>query len=196
MSIPKGSLVLLLGPGTSLAEFERIADRSGWPLFRVEKGDQDTAYEQIRVTPDRSTAIQYVADPTPKERFLVAYGPLVDSIAYDLGRLFDVETPGEVLERARSAVSDDEKLAAAYQLGVVYPEYNAEVMTTLSAFYQRGSAEVRSAVINGLGYASWGEARPFLESAAHNDPDPELRQNAKCIVDALWPPAAGDKPNP
>jgi hypothetical protein len=187
MANPNGPIVFLLRPATTFSEFQRIADLYGWRIVREAAGDNyRTAFEQIRVTPDGSTAIHYLADPTPKERFLLIYGPQTRAVAFNVGRSFETESSTDVFERVREAASDDEKAAGAYQLAVVFRSYNDEAMNLLRSFYDGGVAAVRYAVINALGYAGWPESRALLERIANDDPEPSLRENARAIVDARW----------
>ena len=187
MTSPNGPIVFLLRPATTFLEFQRIADLYGWRVVREAEGDNyRTAFEQIRVTPDGSTAIHYLADPTPKERFLLIYGPQTRAVAFNVGRSFETESSIEVLERVRRATSDEEKAAGAFQIAVVFRNYSDEAMNLLRSFYDGGVPVVRYAVVNAIGYVGWPESRSFLEGVAEHDPEPSLRENAHAIVDARW----------
>jgi hypothetical protein len=182
-----GPVVYLLCSGTTFEDYQRIADIYGWRVVRASPGDgRLTPFEQVRVTSDGSTAIHYLSDPIPKERFLYIHGPRVGEIAFNVGRSFYTESSEEVLERARTAVSDDDKHAVAYQLAVVFLKFDQEVMNLLEQFYAGGSISVRYAVINAIGYRGWTEARDFLERVAREEPDETLRKNARSICVALW----------
>jgi hypothetical protein len=180
-------LVFLLKPGTTFEDFQRIADLYRWRIVKELPSDAErTAYEQIRVTPDGSTTIHYLADPLVRERFLVVRGPQTGAVAFNAGRSFDCETPDEVIERVRDAGSDKEKAGGAYQLAVVFPDVGEEAMSILRRFYETGSSDVRHAVINAVGWRGWPQGKAFLEQVARDDPDSELRENARDIVATRW----------
>lgn len=186
------SVVFLLGPRTSHADFERFALANGWILHedRPSTGPKD-AHEQSWVTPDRGTAIHYMDDPTPKQRFLVVYGRDTGAVSFDLGANFDITTPIDVTERALLASTDPERIDAAWQLAVVTKDYDEATLDLLKSLYYDASDPVRHAVVNAVGYRGWPEARGFLEEVARDDANPELRENARAIVKAWWGDQAG-----
>lgn len=187
MPTSSGPVVFLLGAGTPRDEFRRLAGLYGWTVAQENDGDgRSSAYEQIWVTDDRSTAIHYLEDPAPEERFAVVYGKRTGEVSFNLGRSFDIKTPGDVLEQARSAASDADKVTAAWRLAVVNKQFNPEALEVLRAFYEGGSAEVRLGVVKAIGYRGWPEARPWLEEVARSAPEEELRKQARVIIDAWW----------
>lgn len=187
MESPNGPVVFLLGKGTPHEEFQRLAGLYGWSVAQENDGDgHQSAYEQVWVTDDRSTAIHYIEDPAPEERFVVVYGKRTGEVAFNLGRSFDIETSDDVMERAREAPTDAGKVTAAWQLAVVFAQFNPEAMRLLRTFYEGGSPEVRQAVVKAVGYRGWPEARAFLEEVEQCAPEPDLREQARSIIDAWW----------
>lgn len=183
---PNGPVVFLLGERTPHAEFERVARGYGWVVHEDRPaGAANLPYEQIWVTTDRGTAIHYLDDPTPAERFLVVYGPDAGDVAFDLGMSCDITTSEDVLDHARQASTDAERATLAWRLAVVSKLFDADAMAWLTDAYRNGSELVRHAVINGVGYRGWEEALPFLEEISQSDPSAELRENAAAIV-AAW----------
>ncbi|AGP41493.1 hypothetical protein SCE1572_47625 [Sorangium cellulosum So0157-2] len=177
--------MFLLGPRTSHADFERFAKAQGWVLHedRPSKGPK-SPYEQIWVTSDQSTAIHYMDDPTPKERFLIVYGRHTGDVAFDVGANLDIETSDDVMDRAVIASTDAERVNVAWQIGVVAKAYDETALDILKSLYDGADDVVRHAVINAVGYRGWPEAMSFLEDVAKDDPSPELRENARAIVEA------------
>lgn len=181
------SVVFLLGPRTSHADFERFARANGWVVHQdLPSTRPREAREQIWVTPDRGTAIHYLDDPTPKERFLLVYGKDTGAVSFDLGANFDITTAEDVTERALLAATDPERSTAAWQLAVVTPDYDEATLDLLKSLYYDASDLVRHAVVNAVGYRGWPEGRDFLEEVARDDPSPELRENARAIVKVRW----------
>lgn len=194
---PNGPIVYLLGNRTSHADFVRFARAKEWLVHeeRPSTGPKNP-YEQIWVTPDRGTALHYMDDPTPKERFLVLYGRDAGTVAIQLGAAnLDIHTSEDVVDRALVASSNPERITVAWQLGVVAKLYDATILDLLKSLYSGADDSVRAAVINAIGYRGWPEARGFLEEIAANDPSADLRQNAREIVAAWWGaiPGSGDK---
>lgn len=156
------------------------------------------AYEQIWTTEDKGTAIHYLDDPVPKERFIIIYGHDDGSVAFDLGVGLgnNIETSDDIMKRAKNAVTYEERIIVAWQLSVVTKSFKQSVMDMLEKFYKDALQEVkntvnaeaiynlRHAIINGIGYRGWDEAFDFLESVVKNDPSPELQENAKVIIGA------------
>lgn len=185
---PEGPLVFLLGNRTDHAGFARFARAREWTLHedRPSQGPK-SAYEQIWVTPDRATAIHYVADPTPKERFVVIYGRDTGDVAFQMGAAnLDIHTRNDVFDRALLAATDPERVTVAWQLAVVAKAYDEAVLDLLKSLYDGADGIVREAVINAIGYRGWPESREFLEEVATADSSADLRQNARDIVRAWW----------
>lgn len=185
---PDEPLVFLLGNRTDHADFVRFARAKEWTLHedRPSKGPK-SAYEQIWVTPDRGTAIHYMADPTPKERFVVIYGRDTGDVAFQMGAAnLDIHTRNDVFDRALVAATDPERVTVAWQLAVVAKVYDEAVLDLLKSLYDGADDIVREAVINAIGYRGWPESRDFLEEVAIADPSADLRQNARDIVHAWW----------
>jgi hypothetical protein len=181
-----GPVVFLLGPRTTHADFERFARQSGFVLLEEHPpAHPKGAYEQVWVTPDRSTAIHYLDDPVPKERFLVVYGPRTGDIAFDVGMSLDSQSSDDAMELALHASTDAARIDAAWKLGVTAKIYDETVLDTLKSLYYYGAREpVRHAVLNAIAYRGWPEARPFLQEIAAQDESPELRDNARAVLDA------------
>lgn len=187
-----GPVVFLLRPETSHADFERLAHASNWILDQDRRStDPRRPHEQIWLTQDRTTAIHYLDDPTPKERFVVVYGRHTGAVAFDLGAGLRVEVAEDVVDRALKASTNAERVAAAWQLAVVTKLHDEAVLDLLKKFYDDSDESVRHAVVNGVGYRGWPEARGFLENVARQDPSPALRENARAIVDAWWGDESG-----
>jgi AcrR family transcriptional regulator len=185
---PDGPLVLLLGSRTGHVDFERFARAKEWILHddRPSNGPK-SAYEQIWVTADRGTAIHYMADPTPKERFVVVYGRGTGDVAFQMGAAqLDVQTRDDVFDQALLADSDPERITAVWRLAVVAKVYDEGVLDLLKSLYDAASDAVREAVINAIGYRGWQESREFLERVAAEDPSADLRRNAGDIIAAWW----------
>lgn len=196
MPAPKdGPLVFLLGNRTDHTDFVQFARAKEWILHddRPSKGPK-RAYEQIWVTPDRGTAIHYMDDPTPKERFVVIYGRGTGDVAFQMGAAYlDIHTRDDVFNRALVATTDPERITVTWQLGVVAKVYDEGVFDLLKSLYDGADDIVREAVINAIGYRGWPESRSFLEEVANEDPSADLRQNARDIVDAWWGEESGDR---
>lgn len=195
---PDGPLVFLLGRRTSHDDFTRFARAREWVLQddRPSNGPKG-AYEQIWVTADHGTAIHYMADPTPKERFVVIYGRGTGDVAFQMGAAqLDIRTRDEVFDQALTADSDPERITAAWQLAVVTKVYDEDVLDLLKSLYYDASDDVREAVINAIGYRGWSESREFLERVASEDPSVDLRQNASAIVEARWGASSNPHPRP
>lgn len=193
-----GPLVFLLGNRTDHADFVQFARAKEWILHeeRPSKGPK-SAFEQIWVTPDRGTAIHYMADPTPKERFVVIYGRSTGDVAFQMGAAnLDIHTRNDVFDRALVAATNPERVTVAWQLGVVAKVYDEAVLDLLKSLYDGADDIVREAVINAIGYRGWPEARDFLETVATEDPSADLRQNARDIVDAWWGEGSADRGSP
>src|SRR5262249_39165647 len=139
------------------------------------------------VTPDRGTAIHYMVDPTPKERFVVIYGRDTARVVFEMefGNL-DFYTRNDIFDRALVADNNPDRVTAAWQLGVVAKIYDEGVLDILTSLYHEADDIVREAVINAIGYRGWAESREFLELVATEDPSADLRQNARDIIDAWW----------
>lgn len=192
-SSPNGPVIFLLRGKANRDEFQRVAELYKWILVHEEAGDgRVKAYEQVRSTGDSKTSIHFVDDPAAEQRFLLVYGDQTRDAAFNIGRSFDIETSDDVLKRARQAASDQQKVEAAWQLGVVFPGFDAEALAVLSGYYAHGADSVRRAVIGALGYHGWPEADSFLESAAHGDPNPELRALARRVFDSWASQREGD----
>lgn len=192
---PDELVVFLLGNRTNHADFVRFARAKEWILHddRPSKGPR-SAYEQIWVTPDRGTAIHYMDDPTPKERFVVIYGRDTGDVAFQMGAAnLDIHTRNDVFDRALVAATNPERITVAWQLGVVAKIYDEGVLALLRSLYDGADDIVREAVINAIGYRGWPESREFLEEIANEDPSADLRQNARDIVDAWWGEESGDQ---
>lgn len=188
----RGPVVLLLGRRTTHADFEQFAKAYGWSVHedRPSTGPK-SPYEQIWVTPDRSTAIHYMDDPVPKARFLVVYGRHTAAVVFELGANLDVQTSEDVIDRAMRVSTNPEWVAVAWQLAVVTEVYDEMVLDILKSLYEGADEDVRHAVVNAVGYRGWPEARDFLEEVARNDPSPALGENARAIVEAWWGEEAG-----
>lgn len=182
---PNGPVVFLLGGRTSHQDFQTVAGANGWIVYEERPpAGPNQPYEQIWVTSDRRTAIHYMDDPTPRERFVVVYGPDTGDVAFDLGVGCDIRTAEDVSEAAQAAASEEDIITAAWQLCVTHKHFDLDVMGVLKQFYQGGSALVRHAVVNAVGYRGWQESMGFLEGVARSDPDGDLRENARSIVEA------------
>jgi hypothetical protein len=192
---PDGPLVFLLGNRTGHADFVRFARTKEWILHEDRPGKgRKSADEQIWVTPDRGTAIHYMADPTPKERFVVIYGRDTGDVAFQMGAAnLDIHTRDDVFDRALVAATNPERITVAWQLAVVAKLYDEAVLDLLKSLYDGADDIVRAAVINAIGYRGWPESRDFLEQVATEDPSADLRQNARDIVDAWWGEESGDR---
>ncbi len=187
-AIPDGPLVFLLGNRTGHADFVRFARAKEWILQddRPSNGPK-SAYEQIWVTADRGTAIHYMADPTPKERFIVIYGRGTGDVAFQMGAAqLDIHTRDDIFDQALMADTDADRITAAWQLAVVAKVYDEGVLDLLKSLYDGAGDLVREAVINAIGYRGWPESREFLERVAAEEPSSDLRRNARDIVAAWW----------
>jgi hypothetical protein len=190
---PGGPLVFLLGNRTGYDEFVRFARARKWILHddRSSNGPKGV-YEQIWVTADHSTAIHYMADPTPKERFVVIYGGGTEDVAFQMGASqLDIRTRDDIFDQALMADSDPERITAAWQLAVVAKVYDEGVLDLLKSLYDGASDAVREAVINSIGYRGWPESREFLERVVSEDPSSDLRRNALDIVTVWWDANSG-----
>jgi len=130
-----GPIVFLLGNRTSHADFEGFARGHDWLIHedRPSTGPK-SAYEQIWVTPDRSTAIHYMDDPTPKERFLVVHGREAGAVAFQMGAAnLDIHTSEDVFNLAMVASSTPERITVAWQLAVTSRLYDEAVLGILWA---------------------------------------------------------------
>jgi HEAT repeat protein len=179
--------VVLLHAQTPRAEYERLAELYRWRVVEELPGDNDRLpYEEIRVTLDGRTIIHYLDDPVASVRYLVVHGPKTRAVAFNLGRSFDIELPDAVLERVRSATSDDEKAHGAFELAVAFREYSEEAANVLRKIYEGGNTRVRHAAINAIGYRGWPEARALFEQILREEQDPTLRENAQALWSELW----------
>ena len=183
-----GPLVFLLGNRTEHDDFVRFARAKEWIMHEQRAGQgRKRVFEEIWLTPDHGTAIHYLADPTPKERFLVIYGRDTGAVAFQIGAAnLDIHTRDDIFDRALVAGTNPERITVAWQLGVVAKVYDEEVFDLLRSLYDGADDAVREAVINAIGYRGWAEAQDFLSKVANEDPSADLRQNAREIVEAWW----------
>ena len=96
-----------------------------------------------------------------------------------------------LFDRALRASPGPEWVDAAWEISVVTKVYDETALDILKSLYGDGDNFVRDAVVNAVGYRGWPEARDFLEAVVKNDPNPELRENARDIIESWWGDAGG-----
>jgi len=193
MTTSEQSWVFLCTLPTCREDFVSLAEERGWVLADQIEGDgQSVAFEQIRLTPDKSTQIHYLDDPVSGLRFIVVHGPEAGSVAGDLGRHLQVRTSINVVRMAKEARSERAKMDSAMELAVAFKQPDADAMKLLRKYYKGGSDPLRRRVIKALGYRGWPEAVELLEEIARTDASEELRGHAQNVAQ-LWRQHSGPK---
>jgi hypothetical protein len=185
LALAAGPSIFLLPASTDRERFAAFSDEQGW-LTRSEHPSEGLhdAYERIWTTSDGTTAIHYMDDPTPKQRFVVVYGAKAGEVALQLGARFHVETADDVFDRALTADSDAARIDVAWQLAVVNKSFDEPVLDLLKSLYDGADEEVRHAVVNAIGYRGWYEGLAFLQDVAKTDTSRSLVQNTNEIIKA------------
>jgi hypothetical protein len=166
-------------------QLDRVASRERWILDEVAKATKDRPFELVWLTDDEETSIHYIEDTVLALNCVLVRGEEVDEVV-ELIRA-DVETVPreEVLARGRRAEGTWLVNAAYLVAATASSDYDAEAFAIVERAAEAAEPDARRAAAVSMGYLEWPESRERLERLAHEDPDPDVRQTASTILEAL-----------
>lgn len=130
---------------------------------------------------DDRAVIHYVDDIPIGVRYFVVKGDL--RWAQRIRQSFPIMTDEAVVERARAAGSDPERIEATYMIALVGGrEPRATALAELKASLHHPSEEVRHAAVLAAGYTSWPALEPDLVELAARDESPRVRDRAQRML--------------
>jgi len=180
------STVYLLCDSSSLDDFIALAERENWSFGQQHDGDGKVmGFSQVRIALDGETEIHYVDEPALGMRFLVTRGPSSGNVSEALARDLEIRTSINVVRHARKAQTDERKRTSAFELAVIFLEFDPRALEIMQAYYEEGSEPVRRRVISALTYRGWSEGVAMLEYIAQVDTSLELRQLANEMAE-MW----------
>lgn len=172
----------------SADEVMAFAAEGGFELIKDEADDiVDGIVRDViwQVTP--GIVLQYAVDSRSGCSVFVLAGTPADDvqgIAESIEQGVHPWTLKELLSAVAKAKGTEETCTAVLRAGIGAPlEYDRRFYKRLRKAVRSDDAAVRRAGIWATSYSRWAQFRPDLEAAAAGDPDPELRKDARVILD-------------
>ena len=130
-----------------------VAAEHGWRRFRETLPEHEAhGWTQVWETRDGETWLSTQLEPALELRFVVTMGPDAASMMASVGQAMPLRTPEDALETARDADDDAVRRRVCYELAVLFPSEDPEVMRILRGYYGGGSEPLRRRVASALIY--------------------------------------------
>lgn len=92
----------------------------------------------------------------------------------------------DVLDRARGARTDAERIAATFLLALIAPPVRQEpFFSELKASLLHDSTDVRHAAILAAGYTTWPDLAEILQRLRDDDASPRVRERARLMLESV-----------
>jgi hypothetical protein len=99
-----------------------------------------------------------------------------------LRQSFPILTDEDILERARRARDDQERIEATYMLALIAGRQVREpILTGLTSSLRHSSEAVRHAAVLAVGYAQWPALVDMLDDIAVRDSSARVRERAESM---------------
>lgn len=159
---------------------------------RVFENEEEEDYEEVWVNAERSGAVHYVEDSFTDLRYISLHGDAGPRLLEDLRRKVAIRSPQALLEAARDTRSDPNELASnLFRIATTFSDYDPDVHEIFGRYATAAPyPRLRAAALDAIGLRAWEELRPIVETVAREDPDPEVREHAKAVLDR-WIAARG-----
>jgi hypothetical protein len=160
-----------------------------WIWLEEYEADDDRPYEKVWTTLDHQSSIHYIEDFVIGVRYLYVSNAQNDVIRQVISSI-PVYTNDEVKQMAETAAGADGdaqgQIRAVYHLALTATRRSdAYVLDAIASALSNPTPEVRQAAILAVGYVGWPEFRVPLESLRRDDPDVDVRSDAKAMLEAM-----------
>lgn len=173
---------LIIDHHVEVAERERILTDFGLEFSGLQEELGQACFEVwMPLDLDDETVVHYVEDRPIGVRYFVVNGE--QDWVQRIRQSFPVMTDEEVLERARTASSDQERIEATYMLALIAGrDLQESIFAELKASLHHPSDEVRHAAILATGYVNWPALEDVLVELAAKDESSRVRERAQRML--------------
>ena len=186
-------LYRVLDEGVTRASFGEAATALDLAKANTFEPEGDGGYEEVWANDARTGALNYVEDPFTGQNYVSASGGEADNLIAGLSRKLNLYSPDELIEEAHASdASHNDRVATLFRLALTFPEHDAEVHRIFENYAtQAPHPKLRTAALDAIGLRAWEQLRPVVEGVARNDPESEVREYAKRVLERWIAARAG-----
>lgn len=186
MAVAKaGTRRFLLKDGVGADHVRQVAAKH-WFFWNKIDAPDGQPLEYVWATKPDECLIRLYEDRLVGLRYLVVEGPKRAEAFGIIARNLPVCDRFEIIALCNEAKTSDAAVRAARRLGVfANAEFDVELFGCFGDLAEHRSAEVRLAAIVAMEYAGWKQFAGLLEPMAEDDPNDEVRTQAKALLAQL-----------
>jgi hypothetical protein len=173
---------VVLEETVSREDVEVKAYAMGWQLWDQQAAEGNTRFHQVYRPADTAGFVSHVEDAMVGLRYLQADDPAITALRAIADELpaRDAESVLTSLRDARSI--DGARLALRQTAIMAPPQYEPIWYDAIRPWFDHPHKGVRLTAVLVAAYLGWPEFRPILEHLISNDPDVDVREDARVVA--------------
>jgi hypothetical protein len=176
---------VLLDDSVTREDVEYAAFAFNWHLADQIQARPGFPFKLIYKPADSPEFVYYIEDGVVALCYFEADQNAAGALAVIRQRLA-TQQPESVLAMLRGARSSDEARLALRQAAIVAPrEFDAGWFDAIRRWFDDPLGEVRRIAVLVAAYFAWPEFQPFLQRLAGDDPDSDVREDVRLILESL-----------
>ncbi|HYC93811.1 MAG TPA: HEAT repeat domain-containing protein [Thermoanaerobaculia bacterium] len=151
------------------------------------EGDEKTPTETVYNVPGEETFLHYIEDEMLGISYIAFSGENAENLEKKVADKVKTVKPADVARALKSPPKDPEKLrrTLAHAFLLAPPKHDETFDKYFRIGFEHADPDVRRQAVVGVGYVGWPELAEPLRELAENDPDTDVKRDAKAMLKAL-----------
>jgi hypothetical protein len=189
-SIHHQSNRFVLGRSPREDDVQSLSDDRGWPRVREIQDDPDAGESyQVVWAIDQKMILSYIEDAVSHNCYITVAGESEEQVAdisRELGESLDAWDARRLFLSIEEETDPQQKARAVIRAGLGAPdEFDESFFCRIRDAFTDPEPWVREAAVWATVYSPWPQYRPLLASAAQDDPEEKIRDDAGDLLRGL-----------
>jgi hypothetical protein len=181
----KNAIRVLLQPEVAEEDVDDYATDAGWIPLGARPSTAATPYAYVWEVEDAGVQAEYVFDDLVGVAYLYFHGDDTVAVADQARGAIPTWSVDDVVTRLRSASDLETRVDSVLRIGVARVAQTEPVCAVLLSSADDPDAWMRRAFVTAAGYLEWPVLVERARKMRLDDPDPEVREEARIVVEAV-----------